>query len=660
MIIKPIYPAEFFKVHVVGRAGVRARILAVALIPSVVLLSAGVSTSIYLVNDGKRAERWAQLVGDTTLPLITMTQAAQEERRASLLHLAGDDSAGQKLRQARANVDVAAVTMRVAAHTAATIRTDLTDEINSFLEVRDALVPLRRSIDARSIPLDKAYGAYAIYFDNIVRIASLSPRVAPDAAIAVRLGQANHLLRAAEAITRSQLVAAIALEEEPQVRDLTEFGHLIGEAQGEIAYLSSTMQESHRQRLTELTSSSQWKMVSEVEAHIGDVRTVAKPSALSGYETGTADLPSDLLQLWADESTAAQSDAARQGHELARRSLWGAAGVLSATTAALLAALYLANRFIGRMRRLRQETLETADQRLPETIKRLSDGGEIDAADLAPLHFGADEIGQVADAFNRAHAAAVTAAAAESKTQAGVRAVFLNIAHRSQVIVHKQLELLDGAEHEEQNPQRLDLLFQLDHLATRARRNAENLIIMGGEMPGRRWRAPVRLLDIVRGAVAESLEYKRIQISRLPELSIIGSSAADLIHLLAELTDNATEFSPPNTRVDITAQVVGRGIAIEVADQGLGMPVAEMADRNKTLATPPDFSVAALSSDARLGLFVVARLAARQQVTVRLSESDYGGIRAIVLVPSALVTDVGLDSATRLAPGKVTLTSHDA
>ncbi|MEU3010282.1 sensor histidine kinase [Nocardia asteroides] len=645
MTIQPNIATAFRTARFAGRSGIRARILAIALIPGIALLSAGAISAAYLVNDGKRAARWAQLGVETSRPVTALTQAVQKERRVSLLYLAGDESVGRELPAARTAVDAAAVSMRAAGREAALIRTDLTDEITSLMEVREELAPLRRSIDTRTIPLEQGYSAFAIYFDNIVHIAALSPRMAPDAAIAARLSQGNHLLRAAESITRSQLIVEIALRrEQPQLAERIEFEHRIGEAQGEIAYLTSIMQGPHRQRLLSLTSSAEWNLL------LGDSEAILTRSSPGQIDLRTvaAKLSNDLLELWVDETTDSHQDAERKGQELARQSVWGAAVALTATMAAFLLAVHLANRFIGRLRRLRLATLDSADRRLPDTLMKLKAGDKLDTADLTPLHFGFDEIGQVADAFNRAHAAGVHAAVAESKTQAGVRAVFLDIAYRSQVIVHEQLELLDRAEHQEQNPERLELLFQLDHLATRARRNAENLSILGGEAPGRRWRLPVQLLDIVRGAVAESADYKRIRIGRMPELAIDGASVADLIHMLAELTDNATMFSPPASIVSISAHVVGNGIAIEIADQGIGMAAAERAEHNKTLASMPDFSVAALSDDTRLGLFVVGSLAARQRVSVHLTESEYGGTRAIIRVPSVLVADSGLDA---LPPG---------
>jgi signal transduction histidine kinase len=301
--------------------------------------------------------------------------------------------------------------------------------------------------------------------------------------------------------------------------------------------------------------------------------------------------------------------------------------------------LWLANRLVGRLKRLRNETLALADERLPETMRRLGAGEEVDAEnEAAHLDFGNDEIGSVADAFNRAHTAAVAAAVAEARTRQGVRAVFLNIAHRSQIVVHRQLELLDEAERRQEDPALLDTFFRLDHLATRERRNAENLIILGGGEPGRQWRRPVPLMELVRSAVGETLDYARVRAGRMPAVFVHGNAVADLIHLLAELVDNATSFSPPQSRVDLAGNLVGKGVVVEINDQGMGMPAAERERANDMLREPPDFGVATLSANSRLGLFVVAQLAARHGISVRLSDSDYGGVRAIVLVPTTLIT----------------------
>ncbi|MFD7846517.1 sensor histidine kinase [Nocardia sp. NPDC059764] len=271
-----------------------------------------------------------------------------------------------------------------------------------------------------------------------------------------------------------------------------------------------------------------------------------------------------------------------------------------------------------------------------------ADGGstsehlEIEAA--APvLYFGDDEIGQVARAFGHAHAAAVGAALTEARTREGVKSVFLDIAHRSQVVVHRQLEVLDAAQARQEDPALLDIYFRLDHLATRERRNAQNLIILAGGRPGRQWRNPVPLLELARSAAGETADYQRVRIGRLPAVFLVGAAVADVVHLLAELVDNAASFSPPQSWVEITGTAVARGVVVEISDQGMGMPAEDLDRRNELLSAAPDFAVTRLSEDSRLGLFVVSRLAARHGISVRLSDSDHGGVRAIVLLPTVLI-----------------------
>ena len=271
---------------------------------------------------------------------------------------------------------------------------------------------------------------------------------------------------------------------------------------------------------------------------------------------------------------------------------------------------------------------------LPSIVRRIGDGELVDVdSEMTLLAYGADEIGQVADAFNTAQRTAVVAAAAEARTRGGINKVFLDIAHRSQLVVHRQLELLDVAEAKQGDPEHLELLFQLDHLATRARRNAENLLVLGGGQAGRRWRHPAALEDVVRSAVSETEHYARVSTVRLPDVRVQGSAVGDLIHLLAELVDNATAFSPPDSTVTVNGNLVGKGVVVAVEDQGLGIEHGERERLNETLRHPPDFQVMALSGQRHLGLFVIGQLAQRHGITVTLLESAYGGTKAIVLIP---------------------------
>ncbi|MFC9892231.1 nitrate- and nitrite sensing domain-containing protein [Nocardia sp. NPDC127579] len=640
--------SKFPRLRTTRTVGVRARLLLIVLIPSLALLATGIGGATYLVQSGRKANRFAELASGTTAPAIMMVEAFQEERRISLLHLAGDNTAAPNLPASRKQSDLALAAVAAQGAAVSELRPDLASDIDGYNELYKQLPGLRAGIDARALPAPQVFAVFSQIIQVITLASLLAAEVAPDAEVAVELYKAVHALRAAEAVSRTSSLGSVSLlSEELTPETLAELSGYIGDGRGEITYVGAVLTGARLEQWKKLTGGADWQRVIAMEDALlqrgpvtaADNRksTVPElPMDVVEWQRAAGTVRTDLLQLWEDQSADAHVAATASGDRISRNSILGGAGIFSLALLAFLAAALLANRFIGRMKRLRRDTLVLADERLPETIRQLSSGHAVADGEVAQLDYGTDEIGQVADAFNRAHSAAVAAAVAESQTRAGVNAVFLNIAHRSQVVVHRQLGLLDQAEREEETPERLDLLFELDHLATRARRNAENLIILGGEQPGRRWRNPVPLIDVIRGAVAESQDYTRIHIGRLPENQITGAAVADVIHLLAELADNATAYSPPESRVEITGNLVGRGTALEISDQGLGMTAEDLAQRNAVLADPPDFSVAALSGDARLGLFVVAKLAVRHGISVRLTDSDYGGIKAIVLIPAEL------------------------
>ncbi|CAM5310700.1 hypothetical protein SVIOM74S_01321 [Streptomyces violarus] len=184
------------------------------------------------------------------------------------------------------------------------------------------------------------------------------------------------------------------------------------------------------------------------------------------------------------------------------------------------------------------------------------------------------------------------------------------------------------------DPNELSDLFRLDHLTTRMRRHAESLIILSGAAPGRAWRRPVSLTNVVRAAVSEVEDYARVEVRQLPEAAVVGAAVADLTHLLAEIIENAAQFSPPHTRVRVTGEPVGNGYAVEVEDRGLGMGKETLAEANRRIEQSEALDL--FDSD-RLGLFVVSRLAARHGIKVHLRTSPYGGTTAVVLVPTALL-----------------------
>ncbi|HTX85058.1 MAG TPA: nitrate- and nitrite sensing domain-containing protein [Streptosporangiaceae bacterium] len=326
----------------------------------------------------------------------------------------------------------------------------------------------------------------------------------------------------------------------------------------------------------------------------------------------------------------------RVGNQLLEEvGLAGGAGLLAVAASVLLMVL-LGGRITRDLTGLQRAALALADDRLPSVVTRLSQGEDVDIAQEAvPLEPGRiAETARLAEAFSSVHRTAVEAAVGQAKLRKGVSQVFRNLAWRSQSLLHRQLALLDAMERRETEPDALDELFQLDHLTTRMRRHAEGLIILSGHPPGRGWRDPVPMTDVLRGAVAEVEDYKRVAVICESHDAVIGSAVADVIHLLAELIENAATCSPASTEVRVQAERVANGFVVEIEDRGIGIAPAELTALNERLQNPPEFDLA--DSD-QLGLFVAARLAAKYQIMITLRRSPYGGTTAIVLLPSAIM-----------------------
>ena len=284
---------------------------------------------------------------------------------------------------------------------------------------------------------------------------------------------------------------------------------------------------------------------------------------------------------------------------------------------------------------LRESALELANRRLPDVVKRLAAGQDVDVSAEAPeLPASSDEIGQVRQAFAAVQQTAVEAAVGQARLRQGISDIFRNLARRSQSLLHRQLALLDAMERRAREPEELEDLFRIDHLTTRMRRHAESLIILSGDAPARAWRRPVPFVDVLRAAVAEVEDYTRIKVTSNTRAAITGPAVADVIHMIAELAENAAVFSPPNTPVLISGDVVGRGFAVEIEDRGLGLSDERRAQLNDLLENPPPFD---LSGSDQLGLFVASQLARKHNIRISLRGSPYGGTTAIVLIPTTLV-----------------------
>jgi HAMP domain-containing protein len=311
--------------------------------------------------------------------------------------------------------------------------------------------------------------------------------------------------------------------------------------------------------------------------------------------------------------------------------------LITAILAIALLALFVVARSMARpLQRLRAGAREIAERRLPDAVERLrtTESGDLDVR-VDPIGIQSrDEIGQVAQAVDEIQEVAVRLATEQAALRRSIGDMFTNLARRSQTLIDRQLELIDDLERNETDPETLEHLFRLDHLATRMRRNAEDLIVLSGADPGRHWAQRMTLVDVVRAAAAEVEEYQRVEFLPLADLEVTGHASVDIIHLLAEIIENATVFSPPNTKVQVAGQAVPHGYVVEIEDRGLGMSDEELIQANERLANPPeiDFALSRV-----LGLYVVGRLAQRHGIKVQLRHSWYGGVTALTLLPHALL-----------------------
>jgi signal transduction histidine kinase len=306
----------------------------------------------------------------------------------------------------------------------------------------------------------------------------------------------------------------------------------------------------------------------------------------------------------------------------------------------------MATSMVRPLRTLTRTANEVADVRLPGLVEQLQHARDPRELDVVPEPVpvtSTDEIGQVSAAFNSVHSTAIQVATEQAALRRSIGDMFLNLARRSQTLIDRQLELMDDLERNETDPETLENLFRLDHLATRMRRNSEDLIVLSGAEPPRRWTQPLPLLEVVRAAVAEVEDYERVELLPIDETTgLAGHAVSDVVHLLAELVENATSFSPPGTKVQIAGQHISSGYVLEIEDRGLGMSDEELVEANERLANPPivDFALSRM-----LGLYVVARLAQRYNIKVQLRHSWYGGITALVLLPPTLTVQAPVPEA---------------
>ncbi|NJP68259.1 nitrate- and nitrite sensing domain-containing protein [Streptomyces spiramenti] len=626
---------------------VRRKITALLLVPLTSLVALWAFSVAITAQEARELLAVSAVSDSLGRPAEAAVQALQQERRQTMVYLA-DPRNQADLRRARTATDGAVSRLTAAADTGA--RADLNEgaqqRLDSLLNGLDRLDQIRGNVDANTTTRTSALEAYNGMAEPGVRFLSalhLLENVALD-----RHGRAvSGLGHAAESLSRTDALIAGALVAgrvtETEQRRLTEGA--AERRQAFATYLPDLPLEDRQLHdyfwqvgLGHTLTVTEENLVAHGEDSIGPERWEDVTSAAATELRSLADAAADRYQ---DEVSPAATAV------LTRAAVAGVAG-LAAVLVSVFVSIRVGRGLVRDLRALRREAHEAADVRLPAVMRRLGEGETVDVQTEVPrLEYGRDEVGDVGRALNTLQRAAVEATVRQADMRRGVSDVFVNLARRNQVLLHRQLSLLDTMERRTDDADELADLFRLDHLTTRMRRHAEGLVILSGAAPPRQWRKPVQLMDVVRGAVAEVEQYERIEVRRMPRLSVAGNAVSDLSHLVAELLENATVFSPPHTAVHVQGERVPQGFSLEIHDRGLGMTPAALAVANDTLANSPDFE---LSDTDRLGLFVVSRLARRHDVRVTLAPSPYGGTTAVVLLSGELLSDAVADDTDHRAP----------
>jgi signal transduction histidine kinase len=614
-------------------------------------------TAVGLANAGK-------VSGTTITPVSDALVALNAERSGAVLYLATRSSqAAAAYRQEQAATDrqfhIVETITRSGPVTANATRLEKTAAAAFVKDGQGPLQALRSEVTNGGIGRTGAINAYsAIMADGLqvgeqaIQQTYVSQSLATTARQEVNLYTAEMLV----------------LEENDIYSGDAATGHLPAADQKEFAQLAAVRQYLVADAVPQLDAEAGGLLRQEVPASLTAALTSQENAIISAPVSGTGSAkPPVPLTVWQPTATAYASHLEvvltkspawiqSQVTSSARRALTTfivAASVgLLAVIASIVFSFLLGRRLLRRLTGLRQSALELARERLPSVMARLRDGDTVDVdAEAPPAETGPDEIDQVRQAFNTVHRAAVEAAVDEANLRRGVNQVFRNLARRNQALLHRQLGLLDGMERRAEEPEQLEDLFRIDHLTTRMRRHAEGLIVLSGDSPGRGWSRPVPFVDVLRAAVSEIEDYTRIRVEVRSKTALAGPAVADVVHLLAELIENATVFSPPNTMVRVQGELVGRGFAVEIEDRGLGIAQERLEQINRDLTGLPAFDLA--GSD-RLGLFITGRLAHRHGIKVSLRSSVYGGTSAVVIIPTSLVvTDEG--TAPALATSARTL-----
>ncbi|MGY3204916.1 sensor histidine kinase [Streptomyces sp. TE5632] len=624
---------------------IRLSLVLLALVPSVTLAAMWGVTTIQMFSEGLQLRAQTELSRATGAMGTEATLALQQERRLSAAWLVSPETSRAALDAQREKTDAAVAKLVGQADAIAEAPARVSERLYSVLGSVGSLEYYRGQVDKPSdITAEQALDQYTSIIDDQIHAFQELSQV-DDGDLTSQARPLVSLEHAAELVSQEDARLTLAWPSgELDEPSWSAFAGSVATRRWLIEdQIVPSLRGETKTQTERILHSPQWHTLQEVENEVLAVHPTAKgaadlPNAQKRWEAALTEVTPQYAALIRQQTDALLTRSADEARGLLLTAAALSAGGLLALLLCVGVSWRITRSLSRRLHGLRMATLSLAEERLPDVVARLERGEKVDAESATtPLDYGHDELGQVAQAFNTAQRTAVHTAVELADTRRGFQKIILGIARQSQNLVNLQLSKLDALERRHTDPEVLKGLYELDSTASQLRRYEENLVIVSGERPGRSWSEPVALIDILRSAVGEVAEYQRVEVHTDEEVALAPPAVADVIHLLAELIDNATVYSPAPSPVGVRAALVAKGLAVEVEDRGLGMSEDDYASMNAQLAKPPQFDVVALADDLRLGMFVISQLAHRHGITVTLRPSPYGGTTAIVLLPHTIV-----------------------
>ncbi|MFD5537497.1 nitrate- and nitrite sensing domain-containing protein [Streptomyces sp. NPDC127079] len=621
----------------------RAILLILALVPSAILIALWAVSSSRLYNDWKSVNDQNNAGNHLGAPVDNVAYQLQTERRLSAAALADPEANGSRLVTQRGLTDRAAEGLDALADD---MPAALVEHFKQLSRALEQLPSYRDAVDRREATQQQTFDDYTGLIASDIQLLEDLLDMRPSAIMALakptmdaQWGQ--EMLSQEDAVFTAGMVS----------------GHLTAAQRAQLAKSVGSQQYIFGEKVVPRLAGEPAKAYQDVQSSAAwrqkDRAEQAALTARLGQDGGAA-ISTQLGKDWKQSYGAVEQQLMRTGdadkeylvdtingeigslmRQLIVNSVLGAVAVL----VVFLTSLRLTGVLRRRIFALRTMALDL-QTRLPDVVERVRQGETIDVdAELPEVRYGNDELGMLGRALNQARNSAVETALREVEQHRGFERLLQRVARRTQLLIGMQMKRLGEMQRKHEDPEILEGLFAIDHLAVRLRRYEENLVILGGGQTQRRWRKPVLLVNVLRSAQGEVQDYRRIRIEGAGDIWVSGRAVGPMVHIFAELIENAVSFSRPPAPVQVLVSRVSRGVAVEIEDRGLGMDPEQYAAANRLMASPPQMDVMSRSDDARLGLYVVARLSDNLGLQVDLRPSSFGGTRVVVLVPQDLIAD---------------------